>query len=153
MDMPEFYNKLTNTIAKDFIAVFLGKKLGSGIARSVYTHRLDPKIVIKIEDQSDSFQNVIEARMWEEVQYYKPMAKWLAPVVSISPCGKILIQYRAQPLAVKDLPEMVPAFLQDIKRDNWGVFNGKPVCFDYGSINLTFGKKLKMKKVLWEGTE
>lgn len=147
--MPEFYEKLTSTIARDFIVMFLGKKLGNGIARDVYVHRFDPRLVIKIEETSGSFQNVREAHMWDEVGDFKPMAKWLAPVIAISPCGTVLIQRRAEPIALKDLPKQVPVFLTDIKRDNWGLLDGHPVCFDYGTTLMTFGKKLKTKKADW----
>lgn len=147
--MPDFFKELTSVCAKDFISMFLGKRLGNGVARKVYAHRLDPKLVIKIEEEGGNFQNPIEARVWEEVQYYKAMSKWLAPVVGVSPCGIILVQRRAEPIPKKDLPKFVPAFLRDIKQDNWGLIDGKPVCFDYGTTNLTFGKSIKMRKARW----
>lgn len=119
--------------------LFLGEKLGEGIARKVYVFRPDPKLVVKIERASCSFQNVLE---WEAWNYLcAKHAKWLAPCRHISPCGSILLQDRADPLRVTEKTKRLPKFLIDVKRQNFGMLGDKMVCFDYGtlihSLNLT----------------
>ena len=119
--------------------LFLGEKLGEGIARKVYVFRPDPKLVVKIEHGSRSFQNVLEYEAWNYLR--TKHAKWLAPCRSISPCGSMLLQWRADSLRESEKFKRLPKFLVDIKRENFGMIGDQMVCFDYGtlihSLNLT----------------
>ena len=103
--------------------------IGSGVARKVYNSPLFPDCVVKIENTAGSFQNVIEWNTWLNVKDTK-RAKWFAPCVAISPCGGILIQKKTQP-AVK-FPTRLPKFLGDTKPSNYGMYQGRFVCHDYG---------------------
>lgn len=106
--------------------------IGRGSARKVYACRVDPTLVVKIEKGGRSFQNVSEWEIWD--YGYDEFSKWLAPCVQISSCGGILLQKRAEPLRDSDLPERIPAFLTDIKKENFGMLNGRVVCVDYGTM-------------------
>lgn len=110
----------------------LGKLIARGQFRKVYACRYDPTIVIKVEDYTnDKFHNVIEWRTWQDHSDFDKIAKWLAPCLSISPNGAVLIQRRAEPL--KTLPKRLPRFLiDDIKPENFGLINGHVVKLDYG---------------------
>lgn len=138
----------SSSISKDFFYTFLGKYLGGGSGRNVFELKTDPTLVVKIENTSYSFQNVIENRVWEEVHWTK-YKKYFAPVTYISPCGIILIQKKVEPAYKKDLPKKIPAFLNDIKAENFGMLDGKFVCFDYGTYIITGNLSNKMKKAEW----
>lgn len=125
----------------EFQALFCGKLLGSGIGRVVYRHLHDPSLVIKIEEKSGSFQNIIEWDIWQSLCHAKPVAKWLAPCVAISPSGIILIQKYAHDITGK-LPKKMPASLCDFKKENYGIYNDHIVCRDYGTAKLNFATKL-----------
>jgi len=127
-----------------------GEKLGSGIHRTVYECRIRPDLVVKVEnDNYRVFANVMESKFWDDNQFSKAIAKWLAPVEFLSPDGRILLQRRVQPLVagLKNMPEKLPAFLTDIKLDNFGILDGNLVCVDYAftiqNVSTT------MKKVTW----
>ncbi|WP_414461814.1 hypothetical protein [Hyphomicrobium sp. DY-1] len=129
--------------------LLFGKRLGAGLSRTVYElndpscwgrHKdtgapmIDPlssKRVIKVEKPGGMFQNVQEWTVWEWARG-TPMAKWFAPCISISPCGLYLIQDKVEPLRRKDWPKKLPAFLQDVEPENFGLLNGKVVACDYG---------------------
>jgi hypothetical protein len=144
-----FEDFFPHVIAKDFFMLFAGKRLGSGYARTVYEHALDPTLVIKIETTAKSFQNVQEYDTWQEVKDTR-FSKWFAPCMSISSCGIILIQKKAEDLHSINLPKMVPEFLTDLHIENWGIYKGKPVCRDYGLTRLkTIGMSKKLKKADW----
>lgn len=147
--MKHFFEDLNDTCAKDFIKVFLGKEIGRGVSRVVYEHALDKSLVIKIEEGGDWFQNVTEYRVWNELQYYKKMAKWFAPIIAISPNGVVLIQKRVEPTSLKDYPKQIPSFFTDIKQENYGLLNGQLVCFDYGTSLFTKGFSTKLKNANW----
>lgn len=141
------------SINRDFFDVMCGKLLGSGVGREVYVSRLDPTLVVKFEVGQRSFQNAMEWETWEELQHHKPSAKWLAPCVSISPCGMVLIQKRTQPLGTLR-PPMIPIWATDTKVGNWGTLNGKPVMHDYGkTLLLGRGAATRLKKADWWGDE
>ena len=116
---------------KDLI---LGEKLGGGISRQVFEYALNDKYVVKIEDRSQSFQNIIEWEVWHHLKGCKATARWLAPCHYISPNGIVMIQERTMPMRPNERPKRVPSWLTDIKPDNWGLLNGKPVCHDYGFL-------------------
>lgn len=137
---------------RELEGLFLGQKVGEGMSRSVYLlnepdtwgrHKLtggalpspsSAKFVVKVEDPKQGmFQNVSEWQVWEYVRS-TPMEKWFAPCKAISPCGLYLIQSRVEPLRKADLPAKMPAFLSDLKRENFGMLGKRLVCSDYGLV-------------------
>lgn len=137
------------TVARDFMGMFLGDLLGEGMSRKVYEHKFDPTLVIKIEEDAGRFQNIMEARIWEEVSY-SDYAKWFAPVIGISPCGMVLVMKKVAVPYDKDFPTSIPTFFGDLKKSNYGMLNGKFVCVDYGCHIVTNGLSKRMKKVKWD---
>lgn len=120
---------------QDFVQAFCGEPLGAGIARRVYAFRLDHTCVVKVEDTTNhDWQNIHEWEVW--LHSGRKTSKWLAPCVSLSPAGSVLIQKRAEPLTRDRLPKLVPSFLADLRIDNWGWLDGRPVAIDYGRHNL-----------------
>lgn len=134
-------------VIDDFINFFAGERLGGGVAREVFQHRHAPGWVIKVERQHH-YQNVLEWDTWCEV-WNTEHAKWFAPVRFISPCGKILIQEKTEPL--KCLPKEIPAHFTDVKLENMGRWKGRPVFHDYGmmlALRRGLTKRMKKAKVL-----
>ena len=88
-------------------------------------------------------------------QHTKEAKQWLAPCVSISPCGSVLIQRRTLPVTKAQLPSKVPAWLTDFKLANWGMLDGKVVCHDYSNnllMNPVTERKLRRVKFFDYGT-
>ena len=150
MSLQEQY--FNNTIAGDFFKLIAGRRLGSGVGREVWTCELDPSIVIKFETGSASFQHVVEWEAWQALRWSDDAAKWLAPCVSISCCGSILVQKRTEPLRREELPERVPSWATDLKLENWGMLDGHPVMHDYGlaSVIISRGATKHMRKADWD---
>lgn len=145
----EILDCFTSTVPKEFFKLMCGKRLGFGVGREVYENRQDPTTVIKFELGSQSFQNVIEWEVWFTVKD-SDYAHWFAPCVDISPCGVILIQKRTEPCRREDLPKRMPAFLTDLKAENFGLIDGKLVAHDYGYTNLYCnGINAKTHKADW----
>ncbi len=143
----------STTITRDFIGLFLGKKIGAGMSRTVYLCREDTSCVIKIESASKRFQNVLEWEIWETVKHTK-LKKWFAPCIAISDCGTVLIQKRANAINKEQYPKKIPAFFGDTKYQNFGMIGKQFVCLDYGTchipaINKGLGKQMKKSK-FWE---
>ena len=129
--------------------VFLGKYLGQGIGREVYECAVRDDLVIKTELGARSFQNAAEWEFWKVVEY-SDHSKWFAPCVSISPAGVVLLQRRVEPMRREEGPAKIPAFFSDIKLENWGLLNGKPVCCDYGFMMIsTKGLTKRMVGIDW----
>lgn len=126
-----------------------GDLLGEGIHRKVFECKIDPTLVVKVETDEvhRSFANVMEHKNWSENELYKPVARWLAPVVSISPCGFVMLQKRVTPLREGEYPEKLPSFLTDIKPANFGLFEGRVVACDYSFLITTISERLK--KAFW----
>jgi hypothetical protein len=121
-------------IHADAFDLLCHKLLGEGIHRKVFSCRLNDDWVCKVEEATTwrSFANVMEARFWQDNQHYEAVAKWLAPIHFCSPDFHIIIQSRVEPIRKSDeLPDTLPQFLTDIKRENFGWLNGKLVCVDY----------------------
>lgn len=147
------YNEIgpsfTNTISRDLLDLTRGEKLGEGMSRYVYVHRLDPSLVIKFETDARSFQNIAEWEVWKWVCGTK-MERWFAPCVDISPNGSILIQKRCEPIQSAQRPKMLPAYLCDLKRENFGMFEKRVVCCDYGTMLSSLRKvSPRMQKARW----
>lgn len=149
MDRQELEDKyFNNSVSGDFFDTFVGKQIGRGAGRSVFACKHDEDVVCKIEAIGGSFQNVIENEIWDELQY-SDHAKWLAPVLWISPNGNILIQRRTELIPKKKYPDKVPHWFTDTKYENFGMLNGKFVCHDYGTQILTSGVTKRMVKADW----
>ena len=120
-------------------AILLGEKIGSGCFRDVYECKLNDKYVVKVmrDDAIDTFANVIEWKIWEEIQDYKTMSKWFAPCEFITDDGKVLIQHKVRIRDIEKYPKKVPTFFTDIKQDNFGFIGKQLVCFDYNTTILT----------------
>lgn len=131
--------------AIEFIDLCLGNLIDNGSTRYVYECRLNKDYVIKVENSTELVvkQNIVEWGFWNININNTDVTRWLAPLVDISPCGTFLIQRRCK--ALPDdyiLPEYVPKFLTDVKRDNFGLFDGTLVCMDYGLQKPVIDTKL-----------
>ena len=136
-------------IQREFVHSLLGELIGEGIARRVFRFPLIKDCVIKIEDGSRSFQNVIEWEAWERVRGTS-VERWFAPCEWISSCGSVLLMKRTTPAYEKDLPGRLPVFLTDTKRSNYGMYKGRLVCHDYGThILIERGMSKATRKVEW----
>lgn len=135
-------------ITRDFINLFCDKLIGSGSARYVYDCSMDKTVVIKVETGAESFQNQMEWKLWNEVKD-TPFEKYFAPCVHISPCGTVLIQKKVEMIPKKDYPDRVPHFFYDRKYQNYGLYEKRFVCFDYGTHVITNGFTKKLKKADW----
>lgn len=128
---------MNKAIATDAFNLLCGRKLGSGIHRDVFECKLRPELVVKVETETNyrDFANVREMKFWNDYQHMPAVKKWLAPCHFLSPDGRILLQERVQPiLREEDVPEMLPAFITDIKPENFGMLNGQFVCVDYALV-------------------
>lgn len=134
--------------------LFVGQQIGQGQYRTVYDHLQDTSLVLKVE-KPGTFHNVLEWRTWIESEETNSR-EWLAPCIDISPNGRILIQKRTGPIGEDQFPLTIPAFLTDLKRSNWGMFEGRPVAHDYG-MNLLMSdglfSKRKRKGAFWNERE
>ncbi|MEQ8308086.1 MAG: hypothetical protein RIA09_16245 [Hoeflea sp.] len=130
------------TMATDLYSLCTGKELGQGCSRLVFDFALDQTCVIKFETAGGSFDNVVEWDVWNAYRFDKRMSKWLAPCVSISPCGSILIQKKTTPIYKDRLPKKIPRVFTDLKETNWGLLDGRPVCHDYGNHRIFNGGDL-----------
>lgn len=117
------------------LSVLRGDFLGEGSARKVYALLTNSAYVLKIETAGRSFQNVAEWEYWKWVKGTK-LEKWFAPCERISARGLLLVQRRVDPPRLAELPKKVPAFLTDLKIENFGLLDGKFVCCDYGTCKV-----------------
>lgn len=143
--------RLTNHPKKQVrtaMEMLCGDLLGCGISRSTYALKYTNDKVIKLEvEGSDIFQNVVEYRTWNFIDYDPKIRDFFAPCYEISPCGSVLIQARTTPLP-DDITEIdIPHFVGDFKRENLGMLDGRVVFHDYGLLNPASYKKLRMLKV------
>jgi len=134
----------------DLILSLCGKKLGSGSYRTVYEHNWDKRYVVKIEPNNTEC-NMAEFMLWSEVcglcGDLAWVKDWFAPVLWMSPNGKILVMRRTQEKDKKERPRKVPDFFTDLKRENFGWIGNKFVCHDYGFIHKFIKYGSKMQKV------
>ena len=123
----------------DFVKLFARERIASGFSRDVYAYGQNGEYVIKVEHQDHDhklFQNATEWNLWEEVSEDPKLSRWFAPCINISPGACVLIQARTQPLPKSKKRLRVPAFMCDLKRDNFGLLNGNLVCHDYGTLRM-----------------
>lgn len=142
----DVYGCFGNTLNRELFYMILGETLGAGEFRIVYEHVQRDDLVLKWEPHAQSFQNIAEWEFWEENKNDKKVARWLAPCEYISPCGIILAQKKTTKPEKADYPNMVPEFLTDLKRRNFGMLNGKLVAHDYGLHNVKVPTKRKKAK-------
>jgi hypothetical protein len=119
------------------LCVLVGEKLGSGVFRDVYEINGRPDVVLKLEDRGGEFCNVMEWKLWTDAQGTEA-EKWLAPCTELSGLGgRALVMRRTQPMTEEVWAALeVPAFFNDLKADNWGLLDGRPVCHDYAHSNV-----------------
>jgi hypothetical protein len=139
-----------NRTSEDAFNLLCGKLIGEGIHRKVFECRVRPDLVVKVETEDDwrYFSNVHEMKFWSDNQYAVAVAQWLAPCEYLAPDGRILLQRRVQSIRDTDmLPDKLPMFLTDIKRENFGWLNEKLVCVDYAAVITNASQRLR--KVEW----
>jgi len=138
-----------STVERDFFSMFCGEFLGSGAHRDVYVYGMDPDWVVKVEAVAHSFSNVREWDIWNDAREMGPhFSEWLAPCMSISPCGIVLIQRRTKP--ARTLPDKVPAWMTDLKPANFGRLGKRVVAHDYGNnLICSGGLTTKLRKANW----
>lgn len=120
--------------AVDMVDLVCGGQIGSGVYRTVFECRLNSSWVVK-HDSRDNHSNIFEHALWRELAETE-LGQWLAPVEFVSADGFWLIQHRTEPARLSDLPDKIPSIFCDLKIDNWGILNGRPVCHDYGNSML-----------------
>ena len=126
-----------------------GKKLGYGAYREVFEFIPNQEYVIKVALENGRAVNLLEEKLWWDI-YETPLAKWFAPVISVSESGKYLLQKKIEQIPKDQYPKMLPHFFTDTKYSNFGYLKGKGfVCCDYGSFNIFRGVSPKMVKVKW----
>lgn len=133
----------SETVLNEFFKMFTGEELGGGMSRKVYQHPFDSSLVIKMEDSTHHFQNVIEWEIWQQFGHVKSVGKWLAPCVAISESGTFLIQKKALDLRPGEHPKRLPTWIGDHKLANFGMYEGRVVCRDYGLLTLGTNNKLR----------
>lgn len=144
---------LDERIFEDAFNLFCGDLIGSGIHRKVFECKIRDDLVVKVEDNEPkyawrAFANAYEMRFWEDHQHYKRVADWLAPCEWMSPDGLVLLQKRVSVLPLDyELPPQMPSFLPDIKRENYGLYEGRLVCVDYSGAIAN--PSVRLRKVNW----
>jgi hypothetical protein len=147
MNDQDVYGSFSNTVSRELFYMITGQVLGTGVDRVVYEHRHRDDLVLKFEVASNCFQNIAEWDFWHDNKDDRKVARWLAPCEFISPCGIILAMKKTIKPTETDYPKTVPAFLTDLKRDNFGMLDGKLVAHDYGLYLIDV--PTKRKKVNW----
>ena len=138
----------SDNVKSECLELLFGKKLGHGISREVYVLKTDPTLVIKVENDSGRFQNIMEWQTWADLMG-NDVRKYLAPCKWISAGGIAIIMARTTPLEKKRLPKQMPAFLGDFKPENYGLLNGRVVCHDYGTNLAILNTTTKLRKANW----
>lgn len=144
------FEDFKSPIHRDTLDILVQNCIGRGIHREVWSCAIDDSLVVKFETGSGNFANVYEHEVWQEVRDDKELSKWFAPVVAISACGIVMLQRRTEVVRKRELPDRVPAFFCDLKTENWGWYDGRYVCHDYGNNNCTrTGLTRRMKSAKW----
>ena len=135
-------NSFPTSMSRELYSMMIGKELGDGVARRVFEYVPNASdTVIKIEDGAGSFQNVLEWTIWTDLAETAWGKRWLAPCIRISPCGVYLMQWRTQPPGPTfKWPKKLPWVFTDRKKQNFGIFKGRLVCHDYGTLGIGFTK-------------
>ena len=136
-------------IHRDTFNLLCDELIYQGMSRAVWSSEVLMDCVVKVEDRSGYFQNIVEWETWQRVKD-TDYAKWFAPCRWISPNGTVLVMERTRPAGDAQYPDKMPAFLCDFKRRNYGMLGELLVCHDYGT-NLLFenGMTKRMSKATW----
>lgn len=147
------YGNISSNGARKF---FCGERLDHGASREVYVLKQDPSWVVKLEYKDDTFHNVKEWLIWDEVRFIPAIAKWLAPPLIINASGTVLVQKRVDfGRKVKKYPARMPCFFMDLKIENYGWIGDQIVCVDYASIyfsscvEIKKGELQQLKRAKW----
>jgi hypothetical protein len=138
---------LSERVLRELAFFTLGEELGSGMSRTVFIHPFDETKVIKVENSSTNFQNVLEWQFWQDYKHCNNISKWLAPCHAISDSGTFLIMSRTEPVPKVKIPKKLPKFLTDHKPENIGLLNNRIVCHDYAFTISSVEDRL----VKWKG--
>lgn len=140
----------------DLINCLIGEKIGSGSFRDVFEYNLHPtKYVIKVENNRNLYSrcNIAEQLLYEEIKGLKNELEWVkdwfAPILWVSPSGRLLVMERTEEKPNKKIPENIPAFFSDVKWDNFGWIGNKFVCHDYGFLYKFISYSRKIQKIKW----
>ncbi|MFA9261767.1 MAG: hypothetical protein ACEQSB_00205 [Undibacterium sp.] len=137
MSDPTPFSTMFASIQEEFNYFMIGRFVGEGQHRYVYEMPSDDKNfvykIVKNNKAAEGFHNVTEYNVWHELQSTE-MGKWLAPCHFISHHGSILVQSRTQVISEHLIPKLVPKFLTDCHKNNWGLYKGRPVLHDYGFL-------------------
>lgn len=117
----------------------IGEYIGSGSFRDVYGHATNPNWVVKIQRNPGEFSNVIEYEIWSTVAYSEEHKKWFAPIHWMSDNGKVIIQERVRPITdINEVPDKIPHYFTDIKKENFGFIGNQLVAVDYDYSLIRF---------------
>lgn len=122
-----------NRVSEDLFDMVAGELLGKGVYRNVYTFLPDDSLVLKVETDSGSFANIREYQMWTTYSYNKKLSKWFAPCVQLSNRGQFLLQKKVGVIDGRKLPDKIPPMIADGHLGNWGIYEDRVVCCDYGN--------------------
>lgn len=142
---------MNEEVYRDGFNLLCGNKIARGMTRDVFECNVDKSLVVKVEtaEVRTHFQNIVEWIVWKRV-YGTAFEKWFAPVVEISPDGRLLLMKRVELAPTYMLPDRMPAFFTDFKPSNYGFYLRRIVCCDYGSHLLhEVGMTKRLKKVEW----
>ena len=149
----DFNNEFTTLVSREIGNLVLGEWIGGGVARTVYAHQSFQDKVVKIETRGYSFQNAAEWEIWCEVKNTK-LAKYFAPCFEISRAGVVLVQARTEKFPMDILPKRLPEFMTDLKPSNFGLYEKRIVCHDYGillnGLISTVCKASRIKSIKWK---
>lgn len=149
MDIRAAY--FSGVMGQEFFDTIVGEQLGVGISRTVHATKswMGNDKVIKFEYGIQKFQNTREWLVWKAWEDNEDVSPWLAPCYEVSPCGCTLIQARTWKMRPDDVPEKIPAWATDLKAENWGMFEGRPVIHDYGHVVTSLSRVGKLVKPKW----
>lgn len=139
-------------VAADFIDLFLGEEIGYGQYRRAYLCHTNKNWVIKVaRDAEGIYHNMHEWHTWSNMPEH--MQKYYAPVRWLSPKGNVIIQERVDPCP--QLPEMTITLpdINDLKRTNIGLLEGRYVVFDIGLGYCRGEKTLKVRDFVFPAGE
>lgn len=137
-------------ISMDLLDLLCGNFVGEGNSRIVFDCPLKPGWVTKIVKNADCHDNILEHELWVSVCNAPELAKWLAPAGWLSANGRVMLQRKVARVTdsnKKKIPEKIPAFLTDVKFDNFGFIGNQFVSVDYAfSVSICANAlKTKMK--------
>lgn len=142
---------MNDEVYRDGFNLLCGREVGRGMTRTVFECNVDKSLVVKVESAEvrTHFQNMVEWLAWCRVAG-TDVERWFAPVVEMSPDGRLVLMKRVDPLPSRHRPTHMPAFFTDFKPNNFGVLDGRVVCCDYGSHLLhEVGMTKRMRRVDW----